>query len=61
MERYLHGPTPVSASLYSTGDDIVQAAQIVHQKIPQWVPSLPQVGQFYLCLKLVKSITLIVA
>lgn len=43
MERYLHGPTPVSASIYSTGDEIVQAAQIIHQKMPQWVPSLPHV------------------
>lgn len=57
MERYLHGPTPVSASLYSTGDDIVQAAQIVHQKIPQWVPSLPQVLPVHIALSVLGELS----
>lgn len=43
MERYLHGPTPISASLYSTNDNVVQAAQMVHQKLPHWLPALSQV------------------
>ncbi|XP_014774390.1 general transcription factor IIH subunit 1 [Octopus bimaculoides] len=57
MERYLHGPTPISASLYSTNDNVVQAAQMVHQKLPHWLPALSQVLPVHLALSVLGELS----
>lgn len=44
MERYLHGPTPVTATTYTTGQDFLQASETVTREINQWQPQIQQVG-----------------
>ena len=44
MDRYLHGPTPVSATQYKTSDDVLQAHQQVMHDILAWKPDQTQVG-----------------
>ena len=43
MDRYLHGPTPVSAIQYKTSDDVLQAHQRVMHDMLAWKPDLSQV------------------
>ena len=45
MDRYLHGPTPVTATQYHTSADILLACQAVTQEMMAWNPKLPQVGE----------------
>ncbi|XP_064601766.1 general transcription factor IIH subunit 1-like [Liolophura sinensis] len=42
MERYLHGPTPVTATTYTTGQDFLQASETVSREINQWQPQIQQ-------------------
>ena len=44
MDRYLHGPTPVSAMQYKTSDDVLRAHQRVMHDMLAWKPDLSQVG-----------------
>ena len=46
MDRYLHGPTPVTATHYNTGEDILHSCQAVMQEMLAWHPQLTQVGHF---------------
>ena len=48
MDRYLHGPTPVSAMQYKTSDDVLRAHQRVMHDMLAWKPDLSQVGREYL-------------
>lgn len=43
MEGYLHGPTPVTATRYTTSEDVIAATQIVSQEMHNWIPHLSQV------------------
>lgn len=43
MERYLQGPTPASASRYSTTDDVMCAWRTVSQQLQMWDPKPSQV------------------
>lgn len=43
MERYLHGPTPVTATQYNTSEDILQADSSVKDEMIMWSPRLTQV------------------
>ncbi len=43
MDRYLHGPTPVTATQYNTTQDILNACHIVQQQVHTWQPNLTQV------------------
>ncbi|KAK7480439.1 hypothetical protein BaRGS_00028358 [Batillaria attramentaria] len=42
MERYLQGPTPVSASRYASTADVVAAWHTVSQQIQMWAPNSSQ-------------------
>ena len=44
MDRYLHGPTPVSAMQYKTSDDVLRAHQRVMHDMLAWKADLSQVG-----------------
>ncbi|KAK7098858.1 hypothetical protein V1264_003080 [Littorina saxatilis] len=39
MERYLHGPTPASASRYTTSDDVMRAFHTVSGQMHSWHPN----------------------
>ncbi|KAJ8299253.1 hypothetical protein KUTeg_023313 [Tegillarca granosa] len=43
MEGYLHGPTPVMATRYTTSEDVINAASSVSEEISHWSPDLTQV------------------
>jgi hypothetical protein len=43
MEGYLHGPTPVMATKYTTSEDVIVATQNVSQEMHNWIPNLSQV------------------
>ena len=43
MERYLHGPTPVTATQYTTSEDVRHASQALLQEMSLWKPILTQV------------------
>lgn len=45
MEGYLHGPTPLMMSRYTTSEDLVQSSESVMQDVYQWSPDLSNVGQ----------------
>ena len=44
MEGYLHGPTPVMATKYTTSEDVIVATQNVSQEMYNWIPNLSQVS-----------------
>lgn len=43
MEGYLHGPTPLMMSRYTTSEDLVQSSESVMQDVYQWSPDLSNV------------------
>ncbi|XP_071121444.1 general transcription factor IIH subunit 1-like [Mytilus edulis] len=43
MEGYLHGPTPVMTTKYTTSEDVIAATQNVTQEMHNWVLTLSQV------------------
>ncbi|XP_062594471.1 general transcription factor IIH subunit 1-like isoform X2 [Saccostrea cucullata] len=45
MEGYLHGPTPVTLSRYTTSEDLVQASESVMRDVEYWSPDLSNVLQ----------------
>lgn len=45
MEGYLHGPTPVMMSRYTTSEDLVHASESVMQDVYQWSSDLSNVCQ----------------
>ncbi|XP_074659890.1 general transcription factor IIH subunit 1-like [Tubulanus polymorphus] len=40
LERYLHGPTPITATSYTTNDDMIRASNGVTQEIEAYRPDL---------------------
>lgn len=45
MERYLHGPTPITSSRYTSSEDLIAATNIVSAEIYTWNPDLAHVLQ----------------
>lgn len=43
MERYLHGPTPVTSSRYASSEDLISATNSVSAEIDAWSPDLSHV------------------
>lgn len=43
LERYLHGPTPLTATRYNTSEDVRTATQNVSSEVSEWYPDLSQV------------------
>ncbi|XP_013414327.1 general transcription factor IIH subunit 1 [Lingula anatina] len=43
MERYLHGPTPITTSQYHTSEDMIQASFNTQMQVKHWIPNLTQV------------------
>lgn len=45
MEGYLHGPTPVTMSRYTTSEDLLHASESVMNDVHHWSHDLSNVGQ----------------
>ena len=43
MERYLHGPTPMTSSRYTSSQDLIAATNNVAVEIDSWNPNLTHV------------------
>ncbi|WAR03175.1 TF2H1-like protein [Mya arenaria] len=43
MERYLHGPTPITSSRYTSSEDLISANNTVSAEIDSWNPNLTHV------------------
>ena len=46
MERYLHGPTTVISSRYTSSEDVIEATSAVSEEINHWNPDLSNVSQY---------------
>lgn len=52
MEGYLHGPTPIYATKYTTSEDVIAATQIVSHEMQHWMPQFSQVELYDLDISL---------
>ncbi|XP_050408236.1 general transcription factor IIH subunit 1 [Patella vulgata] len=43
MERYLHGPTPITAVKYTTSRAVLEASESVHNDVEQWSTDLSNI------------------
>ena len=46
MERYLHGPTTVISSRYTSSEDVIEATSAVSEEINHWNPDLSNVSMY---------------